>query len=63
MSNIIDLYKTLECLEFCAKLEDKANKSAPTTAAGQEVANKKWAHIQTVFERCHEYNKPAKKVG
>jgi hypothetical protein len=64
MSNVICLYKKLSDLNWCAQLEEKVAAKAPTKAAGQEAANAKWAHMQVLFERCHEHNKPAnKKVG
>lgn len=63
MSNIIDLYKKLSDLEYCSKLEKRANEKCMTQAAGQAAANKKWEHIQLVFERCHEYQKPAFKIN
>lgn len=63
MSNVINLYKKLSDLEYCAKLEKRAASKCVTVSESQEKANKKWEHIQLVFERCHEYNKPAKKAG
>lgn len=62
MSNVISMYQKLSDLEFCSKLEQKANDKAMTAAAGQEAANQKWHHIQLVFERCHEHHKPAFKT-
>jgi hypothetical protein len=55
------MYQKLSDLEFCSKLEQKANDKAMTAAAGQAAANQKWEHLQLVFERCHEYHKPATK--
>jgi ActR/RegA family two-component response regulator len=61
MSNVIDLYKKLSDLEFCSKLERIADEKHMNPAAGQAAANQKWEHLQLVFERCHEYYKPATK--
>ncbi len=63
MSNVICLYKKLSDLEFCSQLERKADQREANSAAGQEAANKKWEHLQLVFERCHEHHKPAFKTS